>query len=67
MSLFFKLHMSVELQDSPQAFSDIAAEFPSEYVDNRFLKTKQALMYYYNRGIFLSYLGGNCGYILQYF
>lgn len=52
MSLFFKLHISVELQDSPQAFSDIAAEFPSEYVDNRFLKTKQALMYYYNRGIF---------------
>ena len=50
--------MSVELQDLPQAFSDIAAEFPSEYVDNRFLKTKQALMFYYNRGI---YLGSNRG------
>ncbi|RIA99063.1 anaphase promoting complex subunit 8 [Glomus cerebriforme] len=49
MSLFFKLHMSVELQDFPQAFSDIAAEFPSEYADNRFLQTKQALIYYYNR------------------
>ena len=58
MSLFFKVHISVELQDFLQAFSDIAAEFPSEYVDNRFLKTKQALMYYYNRGI---YVGSNCG------
>ena len=51
MSLFFKLHISAELQDLPQTFADIAAEFPPEYVDNRFLQTKQALMYYYNRGI----------------
>ncbi|CAI2164392.1 12072_t:CDS:10 [Funneliformis geosporum] len=49
MSLFFKLHMSVELQDLPQAFIDIVAEFPPEYVNNRFLQTKQATMYYNNR------------------
>ena len=46
--------MSAELQDFPQAFADITAEFPPEYADNRFLQTKQALMYYYNRGTYLS-------------
>lgn len=51
MTKFFRLHTSVELNDTQTRFQSLYNEFSEDFVQhNKFLKTQKAIVHYNNRG-----------------